>query len=139
MPTPVEALHEKLVGFLTRASLPFTVIDGQRVRVQRGSTAVFLKSSSWAAGHTIVELVCPVLKGVERTPALLEKLNEMNGGLYFGKAYWHEGGVWLAHNLLGDHVDPDELVTAVGMLATVADRTDDELKSTFGGQRWIET
>lgn len=139
MPNPVDALHEKLVGFLTRASLPCTVLENHRIRVQRGSTAVFLKASTWAAGHTIVELVCPVLKGVERTHALLEKLNELNTTLYFGKAYWHEGGVWLAHNLLGDHVDPEELVTALGMMATVADRTDDGLKSDFGGQRWIET
>ena len=46
--------------------------------------------------------------------------------------------VWIAHNLLGDHLDSDELIASVGMMAVVADHLDDELKARFGGQRWRE-
>jgi hypothetical protein len=47
--------------------------------------------------------------------------------------------VWLAHNLLGDRLDREELIASVGMLAVVADHLDDELKDRYGGQRWTDT
>jgi hypothetical protein len=100
---------------------------------------VFIRANVWAEQHTVVELLSPVLADIEETPALLARLNDINKGLYFGKAYWHDRGVWIAHNLLGDHVDRDELLAAVGVLGTVADRLDDDLKKEFGGTRWIDS
>ena len=47
--------------------------------------------------------------------------------------------VLLSHNMIGDNVDRDELLAAVGVLGTVADRLDDELKKEFGGTRWIDS
>jgi hypothetical protein len=73
---------------------------------------------------------------VELTEPLLRRLNELNETLYFGKAYWRSSEVWLAHNLLGDTLDSEELIASVGLMAVVADRLDDELKKNFGGRRW---
>ena len=77
-----------------------------------------------------------MLKNVDKPAGLLEKLNQLNCGLFFGKAYLHDKGVWLAHNLLGDHLDPEELIATLGLLGRTADRIDDELKGDFGGQRF---
>ncbi|MFO0561816.1 MAG: YbjN domain-containing protein [Polyangiales bacterium] len=133
----VEEVHQHIIDILNEANVSYEVNKG-RIRIVKGSAAVFIKVESWINNHTVVELVCPVLKGVERTPALLEKLDHLNFGLFFGKAYTHDSGVWIAHNLLGDHLDPEELLAAVGLIARVADKLDDELKGEFGGQRYSE-
>ena len=138
MSEAVDELRETIEDYLDEANIPYTD-RGPRLSVRHGSSAVFIKPGEWAGGHTIVEMLAPVLSHVDCTDGLLRKLNELNTTLYFGKAYWHDNAVWIAHNLLGDHVDRDELVAAVGMIVSVADKLDDELKTQFGGTRWIES
>jgi hypothetical protein len=133
----VEKVHQQVVQVLTEAKVPFGEKAG-RVYIRMGSAAVFIKVTSWFDEHTAVELVCPVLRDVKKTPALFEKLDQINRGLFFGRVYTHDDGVWLGHNLLGDHLDADELTSAVGLLSRAADRIDDELKSEFGGTRFSE-
>lgn len=137
MATQVNEVEQRVKEILKGAAIPFVEEDG-KCRVERGSTAVFVSAHAWQDRYTIVELVCPVLNGVEETEALLKRLNELNEKLYFGKAYWRSNEVWIAHNLLGDHLDSDELIASVGMMAVVADHLDDELKARFGGKRWRE-
>ena len=137
MATQVSEVEQRVVEILKGAGYPFVQEEG-RCRVERGSTAVFVSAHAWQDRYTIIELVCPVLNGVDVSEALLTRLNELNEKLYFGKAYWRHKEVWIAHNLLGDHLDSDELIACVGMMAVVADHLDDELKARFGGQRWRE-
>jgi hypothetical protein len=123
MATQVSEVEQRVVEILKGAGYPFVQEDG-RCRVERGSTAVFVSAHAWQDRYTIIDL--------------LKRLNELNEKLYFGKAYWRNREVWIAHNLLGDHLDSDELIASVGMMAVVADHLDDELKARFGGQRWRE-
>ena len=132
-----EKVQKRIEEILSAAGYPYTVEDG-RARVEYGSTAVFISAHQWQERYTIVELVAPVLQEVPDSPALLERLNEQNEKLYFGKAYWRNDEVWLAHNLLGDRLDNEELIASVGILAVVADHLDDELKKKFGGRRFKE-
>jgi hypothetical protein len=132
-----EKVQKRIEEILSAAGYPYTVEDG-RARVEYGSTAVFISAHQWQERYTIVELVAPVLQEVPASPALLERLNEQNEKLYFGKAYWRNDEVWLAHNLLGDRLDNEELIASVGILAVVADHLDDELKKKFGGRRFKE-
>ena len=46
--------------------------------------------------------------------------------------------ICLSHALLGDYLDEDELVRAVGAMLATADRMDDELKTQFGGNKLYE-
>ena len=138
MATPVSQVEQRVVEILKGAGYPFVQEEG-RCRVERGSTAVFVSAHSWQDRYTIIELVCPVLNNVDVSEELMKRLNELNEKLYFGKAYWRNKEVWIAHNLLGDHLDSDELIACVGMMAVVADHLDDELKARFGGQRWRES
>lgn len=132
-----EKVQKRIEEILSAAGYPYTVEDG-RARVEYGSTAVFISAHQWQERYTIVELVAPVLQEVPASAALLERLNEQNEKLYFGKAYWRNDEVWLAHNLLGDRLDNEELIASVGILAVVADHLDDELKKKFGGRRFKE-
>ncbi len=135
MSDPAERVQERIIEILKAASYPYKVEDG-RARVERGSTAVFITAHPWQERYTIVELVSPILKEVDSSLKLLERLNELNEKLYFGKAYWRTREVWLAHNLLGDHLDADELIASVGLMAVAADKLDDDLMKAFGGKRW---
>jgi len=133
--TKTETVHQRIAEILTASGYPFITEDG-RYRVTRGSSAVFVHAHEWQERFVIVELVCPVLNEIDLSEGLLEKLNSLNEKLYFGKAYWRDKEVWLAHNLLGDHLDSSELVSCVGMMAVVADKIDDELQKRFGGRRF---
>lgn len=135
MASRVEEVQRRVEEILGASGYPYKIEKG-RARVERGSAAVFVTARPWQERHVIVELVCPVLADVELSEALLKRLNELNETLYFGKSYWRGGEVWLAHNLLGDTLDTEELIASVGLLAVVADRLDDELKKSFGGRRW---
>lgn len=143
MTSRVDEVQRQVEEMLAASGYPFKVEKG-RAQVERGSAAVFIRAREWHNGQdTIVELLVPVLQGVPESAGLLRRLNEQNRDLYFGKAYWQpterDGGeVWLAHNLLGDDLRHEALIAAVGMLAVVADRLDDELKKEFGGRRWKE-
>jgi Putative bacterial sensory transduction regulator len=138
MPVNVEEVQHRVVEILTAAGYPH-VVEGARVRVERGSSAVFITAHEWQERFVMIELLSPVLDGVASSEALLMKLNTLNEKLWFGKVYWRNEEVWLAHNLLGDHLDNEELIASVGMLAVVADRIDDELQKRFGGRRWRES
>ncbi len=135
MSTKVEEVQQRVVEILAASGYPHAV-DGARVRVERGSSAVFISAHEWQERYVMIELLSPVLSGVAVSEGLMQKLNALNEKLYFGKVYWRDGEVWLAHNLLGDHLDNAELIASVGMIAVVADRIDDELQKRFGGRRW---
>ncbi|MBL8604707.1 MAG: YbjN domain-containing protein [Myxococcales bacterium] len=137
MPDRTAEVQKRIEEILAAAGYPFTVEEG-RCRVSYGSTAVFISAHQWQERYTIVELVAPVLQGVAVSQGLLEQLNTQNEKLYFGKAYWRNDEVWLAHNLLGDRLDNEELIASVGILAVVADHLDDKLKATFGGRRFSD-
>ncbi len=138
MPVNVEEVQHRVVEILTAAGYPHEV-EGSRVRVERGSSAVFITAHEWQERFVMIELLSPVLDGVAVSEALLQKLNTLNEKLWFGKVYTRNDEVWLAHNLLGDHLDNEELIASVGMLAVVADRIDDELQKRFDGRRWRES
>jgi hypothetical protein len=48
------------------------------------------------------------------------------------------GAVWLNHNLMADHMSPEELAMTLGAIAQTADAIDDEIKERFGGRLYIE-
>ena len=137
MSSKVEEVQGRVVEILSSSGYPY-VVDGARVRVERGSSAVFISTHEWQERFVVIELLSPVLDGIPMSAALMEKLNALNEKLWFGKVYWRSEEVWLAHNLLGDRLDSEELLASVGTLAVVADRIDDELQKRFGGRRWRE-
>jgi hypothetical protein len=48
------------------------------------------------------------------------------------------GAVWFNHNLMADHMTPQEFEATLGAVAQTADRYDDEIKERFGGRLYIE-
>lgn len=133
----VAEVQKHIEDILASSGIPFSLEDG-KVRVERGSSAVFVSALPWKERYVMIELLSPMLHEVPLSDELLRRLNELNESLYFGKLYWAHGDVWLAHYLLGNHVDTEELLAAVGLMTLVADHRDDDLHERFGGRRYRE-
>jgi len=93
--------------------------------------------------QTVITLRAPVLREVPVEPqaeAILATLNRLNRESHFGKwaLYDEERVIALEYDLLGDHLQEDELMTALTMLARLADQQDDLLQRQFGGSRSFE-
>lgn len=94
--------------------------------------------------QTIVELRARVLREIpnveEQAPAILRELNELNIQSRFCKWLLDESEreIDLEYDLLGDQLQQEELISALTLMARLADREDDALQKEFGGVRAFE-
>lgn len=93
--------------------------------------------------QTMIALRAPVLHDVplnDEANAALRALNDLNRGTHFGKwtLYEDERLIVVEYDLLGDHLQENELMTALTALARLADQQDDLLQRQLGGQRSFE-
>ena len=94
--------------------------------------------------QVIIEMRSQVLREVPDFQAkvleLLRALNELNLRSRFGKWVADESRttVALEYDLLGDHLQEEEFMTALAMIARLADREDDLLQTRFGGKKAFE-
>lgn len=109
----------------------------------RFSSAVLLVGFTLIGRQTMITLRAPVLHEplLPSGPStLLTRLNELNCTSHFGKWTYYDSErlVMLEYDLLGDHLQENELMTALTALARLADRQDDLLQLEFGGKRSFE-
>jgi hypothetical protein len=73
--------------------------------------------------------------GVAVTPQLALFLARLNFGLVFGRFSLDvdHDAVWFDETLLGDRATDEDLAFAVRIVATTADKWDDQIKQMFGG------
>jgi hypothetical protein len=109
------------------------VWDDGTIPVRVGSAGVYLNLAQ-AGERAILHVYSPVLRDVAKTPALLERLNEINASSFTARAFWAGDQVLVAVDLLADALDPEEVRNAFDLVSAFADRYDGELKATFGGQ-----
>lgn len=109
-----------------------------------GSARVFVSTHTRDdADYTWVSLDVPLLFAVKETPEVFQHIALHADDYLFAhlSAARTDDGltIMLTHALLGDYLDEQELVRAVGGTLGVADQLDDELKTQFGGTRFHET
>lgn len=85
----------------------------------------------------VITLRAPVLRelnGLNTSLDLLRELNRMNAASHFGKWVYYEDQALLAleYDLLGDHLQEDELMTALAAIGRLADAEDDRLQALLG-------
>jgi len=93
--------------------------------------------------QTVIALRAPVLHDVSMEDgfsAALHALNQLNRSTHFGKwaLYEDERVIVVEYDLLGDHLQELELMTALMTLARLADQQDDVLQGEFGGRKSFE-
>lgn len=141
-------LRAKLERFL-RQMLPsgFEVL-GERYRIRFDSTALLLQPLEWQEDKTILRILALVLKDVPRAgnEAMFEEFSAINDRMIFGKIYWlpdspenkEVGMVLIEHNLLGEFLDYEELEVACKACGFSAADLDEQLKTRYGGKRYID-
>lgn len=92
--------------------------------------------------QVLIQLRSNVLCDVAAPAAdvVLREVNRLNCQSLFGKwvFYAEEGIVALEYDLLGDHLQEEELMTALATVARLADRHDDLLQAELGGRKSVE-
>lgn len=130
-------LSEKFKGVEVRE-------DGRIFVPRFGSTALFVSvKEAFKGKHVIVVLESPVLVDVPITRELLEYVGYKSGLYLFGhlattghNGVGTTGHLIFRHTLLGDSIDELQLVLTAGLVASTANRLDDDLQVRFGGSRF---
>lgn len=118
--------------------------DGRIFVPRFGSTALFVSvKEAFQGKHVIVVLESPVLVDVPITRELLEYVGYKSGLYLFGhlavvghNGVGTTGHLIFRHTLLGDSLDKTELTLTAGLIASTANRLDDDLQVRFGGKRF---
>lgn len=111
--------------------------------IEAGSARVYVSVSEWGE-RTLVRVFAQTNFELTPSPELYEWIVKHTRSYRFGHVSlveFEDGTARLDfdHTLLGDFLDPEELLVAVRMVGTTADEIDDEVKDTFGGRRFRET
>jgi hypothetical protein len=145
----VEATTQKVQRILVSKFGNVTLTeDGFMIR--EGSTAVQIRVHDFGKAtdgspSSVVTIWAPVAREIKPTPELFRWACTEGQQRYFGRVsvYEEPGGdachVALDHTLLGDFLDPDELVSGVVFVTLGADELDDQLQKRFGGKRFIDS
>ena len=137
----VAATRSKVEQYLTENFDDVNTAPDGSHSLRRGSARIFVTvrthdDTDW----TWVTLEAPLLSNVEATPEVFEHVALHSDDFIFGhlSAVRTESGleILFTHALLGDFLDEDELVKAVGGMLVIADNMDDELAEIFGGDRF---
>lgn len=105
-----------------------------------GSARVFCTVGHYLETSTAITVASPVLTGVESSDGLALDVHEVAlrsplGRFALSAEY---GELWFEHAVLGDDLDPDELHSAIEVVAITADGEDDRLKEAYGGRRYAD-
>lgn len=128
----VEKLMQELLG------VPELLVwDDGTIPVRVGSAGVYVRVAR-PKEQAIVHVYSPMLRGVQRTPQLLERLNEINATSFFARTFWADEQVFVAVDLVADALDKEELQVALDVVSGFADHWDTQLKGAFGGETAFE-
>ena len=82
-----------------------------------------------------MQLYSVLLTKVKKSGKLLKHINDINAGLVFGRMFFHSNAIVVAHELVAETLDPQELNNACVAIGSIADRLDTQLQSEFGGDK----
>jgi hypothetical protein len=139
----VAAVRGKIQQYLTQNFNDVNIDKDGDFSLPYGSTRIFVRTNTRdKADFTWVNLDVPLLHEVKETPQVFEHIALHADDYMFGhlNAVRTDDGlrIFLSHALLGDYLDEQELLRAVGGMLGTADDLDDELKTQFGGKRFHE-
>lgn len=137
VPTAIRQLVE---GALAERGIRFEEASGPGLTIPHGSAEVNVGFDDLAGG-TVIRVSALVLDELSLAPgdecAALRALNDRNRSVRFAKFMLERGAgsITLEYDLLGDYLQPEELINAVTAVAQMADDHDDLLREELGGGR----
>jgi hypothetical protein len=139
----LEATKKKVQQYLTNNFGDVNIDKDSDFSLRHGSARIFVRThANEDADFTWIKLDVPLLLEVKETPQVFEHVALHSDDYMFGhlNAVRGDNGlmIFLSQSLLGDYLDEQELVRAVGAMLGTAESLDDELKTQFGGKRFHE-
>lgn len=133
-------VYRQICAILEANSLDWTQTSNDDIFLRFASAGVTIELVDWGA-QTLIQIGSNVLGAVEQPrKRVLREVNRLNTLAHFGRWVYYEdtATVALEYDLLGDHLQENELMTALAAIARLADYHDDQLQRELGGQRAFE-
>lgn len=137
----VKQVQSKVQSILTTELGSVRVAADNEIKINYESTMVTIAVEDYGNNETVVVITAIVTSETKETPALYKFLNDTNVNLRFGSLQYlprNPSIMILQYTILGDFLDPDELLNAVRAVVLIADKLDDEIVKVFGGKRFID-
>lgn len=134
-------VRDKIQRFIASAGLLTRMLEnGWQIPYE--STAVNIEIIE-QEDRTLVHLYVPLLHSLAPSPALFEWIATKGQDYFFGACHYVTmddgmGLLTMEQTLLGDYLDEEEFMSALGALATSGNDLDDELQGMFGGKKFSE-
>lgn len=139
-PENVTAVREVIENKLTEMVEGYVADEHGNYVVGVASARAWIMPAWLPNGASVVRVFAITNLDVPVTAELTSFLLDKNLEFVFGSFALDvgHGAIWFNHNLLGDHMNPEELEAAISAVVQTADRFDDEIKARFGGRLYIE-
>jgi len=86
----------------------------------------------------VVQVFSIAVAGVEKSPELLDALNEINTELRFARAMWIRNQILIESDHLGETLEAQDFVNACNIVAGATDEYAPRLAASFGGKTAFE-
>ncbi|WP_156671060.1 MULTISPECIES: hypothetical protein [unclassified Mycobacterium] len=135
-----QKVYRQIAAILEANSLTWNETPSGAVYLRFASAGVTIQVGPWGS-QTLIEISSDVLVGVDsNSERILEEVNALNMTSKFCRWVYYEDSktISVEYVLLGDHLQENELMTALAALARRADYHDDLLQQKLGGKRAFE-
>jgi hypothetical protein len=132
--------YRQVAAILEASSLTWTETSTGGMFLRFSSAGVSIEIVAWGT-QTLIQISSNVLSGVQAAvDSVLHEVNQLNSISQFGRwvFYAEAGTISVEYDLLGDHLQENELMTGLAALARLADHHDDQLQQKLGGRRSFE-
>jgi len=86
----------------------------------------------------VVQVFSVAVEGVDKSPELLDALNEINTELRFARAMWIRGQILIESDHLGETLEAQDFANACNIVARATDEYAPRLAVSFGGTTAFE-
>jgi Putative bacterial sensory transduction regulator len=117
---------------------PFHEPESDHFYVRYGSTVLEISVEPYGTEEAMVMIMSYCVQDVEIAEDLLLGLLELNHQMSCGAFSLVGNDIFFAHSLFGGSLDPQDLLRAITVVATVADDYDDRIVARYGGQTALE-
>lgn len=135
-----QRIYKQVCGILEANDLTWNETPNGGFFLRFSSAGVVIDLLPWGT-QTVIHFSSNVLSDVEESAdRVLEEVNRLNKESQFARWVYYDDSrvIALEYDLLGDHLQENELMTALNSLARQADFHDDQLQKKMRGRRTFE-
>ena len=141
----VSQVQKKVQSILSTQLGSVKVAANGSIHINYESTSIQIVVEQYgdSSEETVVEISGYLSFDTPASPKLYKWINDRNASIKFGTVFHLDASkgetiTLLQYSLLGDFLDPEELLNAVRAVVLIADKLDDELIEEFGGKRVVD-